>query len=80
MLTHAGTRIGKVKSVHIHPKNLTVEGGFLDSGMFKVDQYFDAVYIEKLNFGLWRIDPGFTDKRTGRTLQVDCLFFKKDSA
>ncbi|MFH1850670.1 MAG: PRC-barrel domain-containing protein [archaeon] len=49
VLTSAGKNLGKVKSVHIHPKDLTVEGIVLDQGMFKVDQYFDAGYIETLN-------------------------------
>lgn len=49
VLTHAGKNIGKVKSVHIHPKNLTVEGIVVNQGMFRVDQYFDAGYIETLN-------------------------------
>jgi len=44
-----GKVLGKVKSVHIHPKNLTVEGVVVDSGMFEVDQYYGRGYIETLN-------------------------------
>ncbi len=49
VITKDGKKIGKVKSVHIHPKELTVEGIVVDSGMFHVDQYFDRGYIETLN-------------------------------
>lgn len=33
--------------------------------------------VEGLGFNLWHISPGFYDYRTGRTLQVNCLFFRK---
>ena len=61
-------------------KGIQIETSLLP--LYKNELLFKDVLnkIEKLNFGLWRIDPGFTDQRTGRTLQVDCLFFKKDSA
>jgi len=49
VITSTGKNIGKVKAVHIHPKELTVEGIVIDPGMFEVDQYFDEGYIETLN-------------------------------
>ena len=32
-----------------------------------------------LGFSLWRVSPGFWDYRTGRTLQVNCVFFREKS-
>lgn len=32
--------------------------------------------LESLGFTLWAIQPGFTDRVTGRTLQVDGIFFR----
>lgn len=49
VLTNAGKNLGKVKSVRIHPKDLTVEGIVVDAGMFELDQYFDRGYIETMN-------------------------------
>ena len=33
-------------------------------------------YLQSEGFTLWSIQPGFTDPRDGRTLQVDATFFK----
>ena len=49
VITHDGEKIGKVKAVHIHPKELTVEGIVVDTGMLYVDQYIDEGYIKLLN-------------------------------
>ena len=35
-------------------------------------------YLENLGFELWSLLPGFVDKRTGRELQADGIFFKKE--
>jgi len=45
VLTKDGKNIGKVKSVHIHPKDLTVEGIVIDPGFFDAYQYIGADYI-----------------------------------
>jgi hypothetical protein len=31
-------------------------------------------------FELWSLIPGFTDVRSGRLLQVDCFFVRKDGS
>lgn len=36
--------------------------------------------LRSLGFDLWRIWPGFSDPRTGRTLQVDGMFFRPSPA
>jgi FkbM family methyltransferase len=33
-------------------------------------------YIEKLDFTLFSMENGFCDPKTGRLLQIDCIFFK----
>jgi hypothetical protein len=43
-------------------------GEALFEDMFKI--------VRGLGFELWRISPGFYDYRTGRTLQVNCVFFR----
>jgi FkbM family methyltransferase len=40
-------------------------------------KWLDIVkFIENNGFSLWSIDRGFTNKKNGRTLQVDMCFFK----
>jgi FkbM family methyltransferase len=34
-------------------------------------------YLEALGFTLWALQPGFTDPRDGRTLQVDAIWFRE---
>lgn len=34
--------------------------------------------VEKLGYELYGIEPGFTDEKTGRMLQMDGIFFKPD--
>ncbi|MBU1974793.1 MAG: PRC-barrel domain-containing protein [Nanoarchaeota archaeon] len=48
VLTNDGKKIGKVKAIHIHPTELTVEGIQVDTGMFDVDQYIDKNYLGSL--------------------------------
>ena len=45
VLTKDGKNIGKVKSVHIHPRELTLEGIVVDPGMFDAYQFIGAGYI-----------------------------------
>ncbi len=45
VLTKDGEEIGKVKSVHIHPKDLTVEGIVMDPGFFDAYQFIGSGYI-----------------------------------
>jgi sporulation protein YlmC with PRC-barrel domain len=45
VLTKDGKNIGKVKSVHIHPKDLTIEGIVIDPGFFDANQFIGAGYI-----------------------------------
>jgi sporulation protein YlmC with PRC-barrel domain len=45
VLTKDGKEIGKVKSVHIHPRELTVEGIVIDPGFFDAYQFIGAGYI-----------------------------------
>ena len=49
VLTKDGKRIGKVKGIHVDPKDLTIEGINVDTGMFYVDHYFDKSYVKLLN-------------------------------
>lgn len=35
--------------------------------------------LQDMNFTLWAIQPGFTDQKSGRMLQVDGLFFREPS-
>ena len=48
VLTKDGKNIGKVKSVHIHPRDLTVEGIVIDPGFFDANQYMGAEYISSI--------------------------------
>ncbi|MBN2102256.1 MAG: PRC-barrel domain-containing protein [Candidatus Aenigmarchaeota archaeon] len=45
VLTSDGKKIGKVKSIHMHPKDLTIEGIVIDPGIFEAYQYMGAGYI-----------------------------------
>ena len=45
VLTKDGVKIGKVKSVHIHPRDLTIEGIVVDPGFFDPYQFIGAGYI-----------------------------------
>ena len=45
VLTSDGKKIGKVKSIHVHPKDLTIEGIVIDPGIFEAYQYMGAGYI-----------------------------------
>jgi len=45
VLTKDGKEIGKVKSVHIHPRELTIEGIVIDPGFFDANQFIGAGYI-----------------------------------
>jgi sporulation protein YlmC with PRC-barrel domain len=49
VLTKDGKDIGKIKAIHIHPTQLTVEGIHVDTGLFYVDQYIDENYIKSLS-------------------------------
>jgi hypothetical protein len=41
--------------------------------------FFETIKnIESKGFSLCEIIPGFSDKASGRLLQVDCIFFKDD--
>jgi FkbM family methyltransferase len=43
------------------------------------DIWIDLILrLEKEGFVLWSLERGFTDKRDGRTLQIDGVFLKKD--
>ena len=35
-------------------------------------------FLEMEGFSLWAIQKGFTDPRTGQSLQIDAIFIKKD--
>jgi sporulation protein YlmC with PRC-barrel domain len=48
VLSNDGTKIGKVKSFHLHPKDLTVEGIKVDPGWFEADHYIGGNYVEKI--------------------------------
>jgi sporulation protein YlmC with PRC-barrel domain len=45
VLTKEGKDIGKVKSVHMHPRELTIEGIVVDPGFFDAYQFIGAGYI-----------------------------------
>lgn len=49
VLTVDGKAIGKIKSIHIHPTDLSVEGILVDPGMFEMDHYIDSTYIKSLS-------------------------------
>jgi sporulation protein YlmC with PRC-barrel domain len=48
VLSKDGKRIGKVKSFHLHPKDLTVEGFKVDPGWFEADHYIGGNYVDKI--------------------------------
>lgn len=48
VLTKDGKNIGKVKSVHMHPKDLTIEGIVIDPGFFDAYQFIGASYIDSM--------------------------------
>ena len=48
VLTKDGKNIGKIRTVRIDPKDLTIEGIEVDTGLFKIDQYFGKNYIKTL--------------------------------
>lgn len=49
VLTDKGEKMGKIKAIHIHPKDLSVEGIVVDMGMFQPSKYIDRGYIGTLN-------------------------------
>jgi sporulation protein YlmC with PRC-barrel domain len=49
VITDKGKNVGKVKAIHIHPTELTVEGIVVDPGMLELDHYIDKTYIRSLN-------------------------------
>jgi sporulation protein YlmC with PRC-barrel domain len=48
VLTKDGKKIGKIRSVHVHPKNLTIEGIVIDPGIFDAYQFIGAGYIDSI--------------------------------
>ena len=48
VLTQDGKNIGKIHSIRINPKKLTIEGIEVDTGLFKVDKYIGKNYIKTL--------------------------------
>ena len=48
VLTKDGKKIGKVTSVHINPRKLTIEGIILNPGLFDAYQYIGANYINSI--------------------------------
>lgn len=48
VLTKDGKNIGKIRTIRIHPKDLTIEGIEVDTGIFKIDQYFGKNYIKTI--------------------------------
>ena len=48
VLTKDGKNIGKIKTIRIDPKDLTIEGIEVDTGLFKIDQYFGKNYIKTI--------------------------------
>jgi sporulation protein YlmC with PRC-barrel domain len=48
VLTKDGKEIGKVKSFHVHPSDLTIEGIKVDPGLFEADHYIGGNYIQKM--------------------------------
>jgi len=48
VLTNDGKNIGKIRTIRIDPKDLTVEGIEVDTGLFKIDQYFGKNYIKTI--------------------------------
>jgi sporulation protein YlmC with PRC-barrel domain len=48
VLSKDGKIIGKVKSFHLHPNDLTIEGFKVDPGWFEADHYIGGNYIDKI--------------------------------
>jgi sporulation protein YlmC with PRC-barrel domain len=48
VMSSDGKNIGKVKSLHLHPKDLTVEGFKVDPGWFEADHYIGGNYVDKI--------------------------------
>ena len=48
VLTKDGANLGKVRSIRIDPKKLTIEGIEVDTGLFKVDKYIGKNYIKTM--------------------------------
>jgi sporulation protein YlmC with PRC-barrel domain len=48
VLTNDGNAIGKVRAIHVHPQELTIEGIQVDTGWFEIDQYIDTNYIQSM--------------------------------
>ena len=48
VLANDGKKIGKVKSIHVHPKDLTIEGILIDPGFFEAYQFIGAGYISSI--------------------------------
>jgi sporulation protein YlmC with PRC-barrel domain len=48
VLTKDGKNIGKIRTIRIDPKDLTIEGVEVDTGLFKIDQYFGKNYIKTI--------------------------------
>jgi len=59
VLTNDGKNIGKIRTIRIDPKDLTIEGIEVDTGLFKVDKYIDKNYIKTLttNGAILKITP-----------------------
>lgn len=48
VLTKDGKNIGRIRTIRIDPKDLTIEGIEVDTGLFKIDQYFGKNYIKTI--------------------------------
>ena len=48
VLTKDGKNIGKIRTIRIDPNDLTIEGIEVDTGLFKIDQYFGKNYIKTI--------------------------------
>jgi len=48
VMTKDGKKLGKVKSVHVHPKDLTLEGIVIDPGFFDAYRFIGAGYIKSM--------------------------------
>jgi sporulation protein YlmC with PRC-barrel domain len=48
VLSKDGKNIGKIRTIRIDPKDLTIEGIEVDTGLFKLDQYFGKNYIKTI--------------------------------
>jgi len=48
VLNKDGKNIGKIKTIRIDPVDLTIEGIEVDTGLFKVDEYYGKNYIKTL--------------------------------